>query len=359
MSDENHLGLMDSEQRQDAAMEQLGGSASDSETPQGEPQDRVGEALAQFEVSHIPEQQVAPPAGDVAAVLPAPAASGPGASSQDAAPGMSPEAATLHKALEPVFAKYGIGNASEAEARLADAALLYEIAEGKSSPAKLLNELASNGKWNSTQVGEVAHGLIAWLSERGFLTGPAPNQGTAAEKEGGPETSGSAGTAPPVVEKTGVAPDSLEQRVAAIERDRQASAERQAQAAKVLEERRVYDVFNSKIKDLCSANQIPAEDAEIYAQHVSGLVAGNREVLDRIAKGNFVDVQKFFAQIHHREIQRLQRWTNQQTRSKQARQDNAPRSPAGGAPPAPAGKMRRDLKSFEGRTSAALAEYDR
>ena len=355
------MDIMDSGQRQDAAMEQFGGSASDSETPV-EPQDRLGEALAQFEVSHEPEQHVPQAAGDAVAVLPAPAAHLPGTPGQETvgaqALGMSPEAATLHKALQPVLAKYGIGDAAEAEARLADAALLYEIAAGKSSPAHLLNELASNGKWSSTQVGEVAQGLITWLSQRGFLAESAPNQEVAAVTE-------SSVNDLPVVEKTalvenpGVVPGSLEQRVAAIERDRQASAERQAQAAKVVEERRVYDAFNSKIKDLCSANQIPAEDAGIYAQHVSGLVAGNREVLDRIAKGNFVDVQKFFAQIHNREIQRLQRWTNQQTRAKQARQDNAPRSTAGGAPPAPAGKVRRDLKSFEGRTSAALAEYDR
>jgi hypothetical protein len=251
---------------------------------------------------------------------------------------------TFKNELQPVMDQHGIPDAKELGLQLADSKVLYDIMGGKAAPSQLLDVMIQNAGWSRDQVQKVGQDLVGWLTKNGFLKDGAAVAGA---------KPGDAGFKDP-----------LEDRLNKIEQDRQSDQQRQQQQAEQQHQAKIFDSYSKEITRLVDGANLPKEDAEFFGREVRALLpaAGTNEfkaIVSRIEKGNFVDVQKAFAQIKNREVERLKRYTSRQTNSAQRRQNSAPRTPAGGAPPAPAGSAKRDLKSHEGRTAAALQEWDK
>jgi hypothetical protein len=249
------------------------------------------------------------------------------------------ELSTLKDSLVDAFSEFpglvddkGGVNVQEASLQLKDASILYDIMQGKGTPSALLEVMAKNGGWSDGQKQLIAQDLIGWLTANKYL-----KDGQAAAK------SGDAGLKDPV-----------QARLDKIEQERQ--TERQTQ-----EQQRVRahqeDVYNNKfmpeVKRLCTQKGVPAENVGDYAARIAAQVKGNKAIIGRIEKGNFVDVNKMFTQAYNAEVQRLQRWTKAQTKAADAKNKN-PRIPAGGATPAPGGSAKGvNVKDRDSRIAAA------
>lgn len=237
--------------------------------------------------------------------------------------------------VQPVMEKFGVPDASELTAQLSDSQVLYDIMSGKGTPSQLLEVMAQASHWTTEQRKGIAQDLIGWLTKNNYL------KGDAASKTGDPKFT-----------------DPLSKDVADLKKtlaDRDAAAEQQRVQTHQLE---VFKTVESKIADLCKAQKLsdPA-DVNYYLNQVAALVGGNKAIIGRIEKGNFVDIQKLFSQVHNAEVQRLTRHTAAQTRT-QANKAKNPRIPAGGAPPAPAAQAKRNLGDRDSRIAAATAQFN-
>jgi hypothetical protein len=224
----------------------------------------------------------------------------------------------------------GMPNMNEAALQLRDASVLYDIMQGKGTPSALLEVMGQNANWTPEQKQAIAQDLIGWLTKGGFL-----KDGQAAQPQAG-------------------AKDPVTARLDKIENERKTEQQRQEQQRVQTHQKQVFDTkFLPKVKELAKQKGVPEEDFADYATRVAGMINGNKAILARIEKGNFVDVQKFFTQVFNAEAARLQRWTKAQTAAAQKKTQN-PRIPAGGAPPAPAGSAKPiNAKSREDRIAAA------
>jgi len=227
----------------------------------------------------------------------------------------------------------GQPNLAEASLQLKDASVLYDIMSGKGTPSALLEVMAQNAGWNDQQKQAIAQDLIGWLTKGGYLK---DGQAAAAGKD-----------------KPGFK-DPVQERLDKIERERQ--TERQSaeqQRVKAHQEEVFKTKFLPNVEKLCTQKGIPKEDFSAYAGQIAQLIQGNKAILSRIEKGNFVDIQKFFTQVYNAEVARLLRWTKAQTAAADKKK-NQPRIPAGGAPPAPAGSAKTvNVKDRDSRIAAA------
>lgn len=214
-------------------------------------------------------------------------------------------------AVDAAFAEFNIPNVDEAKLQLSDAQVLYQIARGEAPASRLLDVFSQN--WQPQQVKAVANDLIGWLTKGGFIK------------------DGQAGQPPQAADATTQRLDKIENEQKT--REQQATAQReQARRDSVFKER-----FLPEVERLCKGRQIPDEDFPQYAGAIAELVKGNPAILKRIGNGNFVDVNRFFAQVHNAEVKRLERYTNAKMKQQQTKANQNPRIPSGGAPPAPAG----------------------
>lgn len=203
-------------------------------------------------------------------------------------------------------------NAQETGAQLKDASVLYDIMQGKGAPSSLLEIMAQNAGWTAEQKRAVAQDLIGWLQKSGYL------------KEGAP------------AQQPGVK-DPLTERLDKIENDRKTEVQRAEQQKVQQHQEKVFnEKFLPEVQRLCKQKGIPQEDFPDYVNAVAQQVAGNKAILARIEKGNYVDLNRFFTQKYNSEAKRLERWTKAQTAAADKKSKN-PRIPAGGAPPAPGG----------------------
>lgn len=246
--------------------------------------------------------------------------------------------------VQPVWDKYGIPDAKELDLQLADSKVLYDIMQGKGSPSQLLDVMTTSAGWTKDQVSGVAQDLIGWLTKQGFLKdGQAQNVG---------QTRGT----------DGKFKDPLEEKVENITKtlDQQKTEREQAQQRE--RQGKIFDSFTKKVGELMEAKGIDKEDLHYYGREIRALIppAQFDAVINRIEKGNFVDVQKFFDQIHTREAARLKRYSDKQVNNATRREKTTPRSPAGGNQPTPAaGQQKRNLQNRDDRLAAATAEWDK
>jgi hypothetical protein len=226
----------------------------------------------------------------------------------------------------------GAPDLQQASAQLKDASILYDIMAGKGTPSALLDVMAQNAGWKDEQKQAVAQDLIQWLTKSGFL-----KDGQAAVKK---------------ADDPGFK-DPLQARLDKLENENK-TREQQEAARKTAEHQE--NVFKTKflpqVEKLCQQKGVPKEDFPDYASRVASLIQGNKAILGRIEKGNFVDLHKFFTQVYNAEVNRLQRWTKSQTAAAAAKEKN-PKIPAGGASPSPAGSAKVAPKTRDDRIAAA------
>jgi hypothetical protein len=249
-------------------------------------------------------------------------------------------------AINEVFDKHGLVAAAEANGRspheeadlqLADANILYQIMRGERAPSNLLDTMVSVGNWNQGQRDAVASDLMAWLTKAGYL-----KDGAAATGEKKPAAkAGEPGFKDP-----------LEERLNKIESAQEKREREETERTQKAERDRVGKVFIDHVEKLCKDTGIAKEDMPFYASQVAALVNGNKAITDRVAKGNFVDIKKFFDTVHGRELQRLDRY-NKANLERQKNKNRNPKSPAGGSPAAPAGQAKRNPANREDRVAAA------
>ena len=224
-------------------------------------------------------------------------------------------------------------NLKEASLQLKDAAILYDIMQGRGTPSGLLEVMSKNSAWSDQQKQLIATDLIQWLTKGGYLKD--------GQAQGGKQQDGKFN-------------DPLTARLDKIESDQKTREQQAAQQREVSHQREVFDTkFLPEITRLCKQKGIPQEDVNDYAMAIAGKVNGNKAVIGRIEKGNFVDVQKLFTERYNAEVQRLKRWTSAQTKAADAKSKN-PKIPAGGAPPAPNGSAKTvNVRDRDSRIAAA------
>ncbi len=125
------------------------------------------------------------------------------------------------------------------------------------------------------------------------------------------------------------------------------------------ERQRVFATFTDKVKELGKATRLDGDEIEDYATRIAAKIGGDPKIIERIARGNFADVQRLFTEVHNRELERLKRNLDSQVASKTRRNQTLPKVPAGGAPPAPTATPKHSLATWEERTAAAREEWDR
>lgn len=250
---------------------------------------------------------------------------------------------TFRNEIQPVFDKYGIPDAKEADLQLADAAVLYQIMSGKAQPSQLLDVMVKTAGWSKDQVGSVANDMIGWLHKQGFL------------KDGAGQGSGQARG------QDGKFTDPAMERLDKLEADRKADQERQQQQVEQQRQTKIFDSFRTEVGKLMEGKGLDKEDLDYYGREIRSLIPAEQfnAIVNRIEKGNFVDVKRLFDQVHNREAARLKRYTDKTVKTAARTEKTAPRVPAGGAPPASAGQQKRNLQNRDERLAAAAQEWDK
>lgn len=247
----------------------------------------------------------------------------------------------FQKEHKPIFEKYGVPNAKELDLQLADSAVLYQIMEGKGTPSQLLETMAQAGNWSKEQQQSVANDLIGWLTKAGYLK----------EGQGGQAR----GT-------DGKFKDPLEERLDKLQKEREDEKRADSERKTADRKAKIFDTYRTELGKLAKEKNIDPADLEFYGQQVRLLIQPGKEFetfTSDIEKGNFVKLREVFAQVYNREVDRLKRFTNATTKTHERRVKSAPRVPAGGAPPAPAGQQKRNLSNRDERLAAAQAEWNK
>jgi hypothetical protein len=243
--------------------------------------------------------------------------------------------------VQPLMDKYGIPDPKEMDLQLADSKVLYDIMSGKGTPSQLLDVMAQNAGWSRDQQSAIAQDLMGWLTKHGYL-----KDGQGAQSRGA----------------DGKFKDPLEEKVSGIEKSIEDQRKAADQAKETERQTKIFNTFRDQVGKLIEAKGLDKEDLDYYGREIRSLIKPEQfnAIVSRIEKGNFVDVNKLFDQIHTRETTRLKKWSDKQVSNATRREKTQPRTPAGGGPPSPKdGQQKRDLRSSEGRQAAALEEWDK
>jgi hypothetical protein len=247
--------------------------------------------------------------------------------------------------VQPLMDKYGIPDAKEMDAQLADSKVLYDIMQGKGTPSQLLEVMATAGHWTKEQMAGVAADLKSWLAKNGHLEASqgAPQRGA-----------------------DGKFKDPLEERLDNFEKSQKEERERQerenSQKAESERQTKVFNSFREQVGKLMEGKKIDKEDLDYYGREIRSLIKPEQfnAIIARIEKGNFVDVNKLFEQIYTRESARLKRYADKQVNTATRQAKTQPRNPAGGGTPKPnAGQQKRNLQNRDDRLAAASAEWEK
>jgi len=147
--------------------------------------------------------------------------------------------------LQGIFAKYGISGTKDLDLQLADAHVFYQVGSGQVTAGKLMTTFLQ--MWPKETMDRVAKELVDWLTATGYLRADL-YKGTPEDKE------------------------------------------------------RISAAFLSAVERLCDEAQIAKAEWPWYAARVGSMVAGNKEIIDRIAGGDLTDLEQFFAQVHSRRV---------------------------------------------------------
>lgn len=224
------------------------------------------------------------------------------------------------------------------QAVLKDAAEFYAIADGKQSPDAMVQLLKQH--WPKA--------LDALASSAAAAVGM---------KLAKPEDLKEAGPKDPALE-----------RVEKMEREWKEAKEREDAQRVETHRRETFDKFTGEINKIVAKNFEGVEALEngkgvlaglgdLYMNRISLMINGNQEILGRIEKGNYTDVEKFATQVHNEMLGYLQAWSKALVARKSARDKGNPRIPANGAPPAPTGSPRKFNPANPDERMAAAAEY--
>ena len=145
--------------------------------------------------------------------------------------------------LDKVLQKYGITDPKDLDLQLSDAQVFYQVGGGKASAGALMTCFLR--MWPKETMDRVAKELINWLTATGYL-----------------QTNLWAGTSQ--------------------ERDRISLA------------------FIAAVEKLCAGALISKQEWIWYEEQIGAMVAGNRSVIEKVAAGDFSDIEQFFAQVHGR-----------------------------------------------------------
>ncbi len=232
--------------------------------------------------------------------------------------------------------KDGSPDLNEAKLQLSDASVLYQIMKGEAPPSRLLDTMAANSGWSAEQKQGIAKDLIGWLTKSGYLKGDAAAGG---QQQQQPAT------------------DATTRRLEALENERKTEKQQQQERQQQEHQQKVFTSFTTKLAEIATQKGIDKADHNFYIDKVAEQIKGNPAVIARIQAGNFVDVQRFFAQVYNAEVARMARYNKQQTAAAEKKANSNPRIPAGGAPPNPAGQQRPKPRTYEERTAAALEQF--
>lgn len=307
---------MDSQDRSDAAMALFSG---DDSTADGANAAGGAEGIAEAAGDGTGGQ-----GADDAQGAEADAAAGALTEEQLAADPRYQELSTFHDSVQPVLEQHGVPDAKELGLQLSDSRVLYDIMEGKGTPAQLLDVMAQNAAWSNEQKSAIAQDLIGWLTKGGYL------------KDG-------QGAAKTAADGKSVLADPLSEKVASLEKTINDGKAQQQTAERQAHQEKVFGQVTNKIGEFAKQKGITdPEDVGYYVSQIAAMVKGNAAIIGRIEKGNFVDIQKFFTEVHNADVRRLSRQSAALTRD-QGNKNKNPRIPAGGAPPAPAGSPTQKL----------------
>lgn len=239
--------------------------------------------------------------------------------------------------------RYKIDSTENLKAVLEDSFTLYDIAAGKKNVTELMDLFEKN--WDPATFKKVLNDLVAYAGEKGIEVGAAG--GGEPGKNGKGE------------------PTALEKRLAALEGRFQTDEQKKTQEAETKDRMdNVVAPLMKKVEELCGARDIKdAEDIKEYNIAVADAVGRMKpEEKDRITAqikaGKWGEVERLFTEYHNKMVARATRLANAKTDAALKGAAEIPRQPAGGSTPAPPAKGKRDLKTSEGRTDAALAEWN-
>lgn len=229
---------------------------------------------------------------------------------------------------------------------LTDAYTLYDIASGKKNVAELLTQLEKN--WKPEQAQKVFQDLANYAASKGVKI----DEKAAAEKPWEKETS----ALRKELDDT--------KRAAAAREEREVAQREQAERME-----KVVTPMIDKVTELCKAAGLdPKQDKDEiddFCNHISSAIGADKnkeKIIEQIKKGQWGEVERLYTEHHNKLVARAKRLGDTVLKQKLEKDKNIPKIPAGGAAAsqtkaATAGK--RDLKTSEGRTEAARAEWEK
>lgn len=234
---------------------------------------------------------------------------------------------------------YKIDSTENLKAVLEDSFTLYDIAAGKKNVSELMDLFEKN--WDPGTFKQVLSDLVAYAGSKGIEVGAGGDGGKKPDDN-------------PLAKEVA----ELRAKIEGGEK----SAKQEAETKDRMEN--VVAPLMKKVAELCGARDIKdAEDVKEYNIAVADAIGRMKpEEVNRIASqikaGKWGEVERVFTEYHNKMVARATRLANAKTDAALKSANEIPRQPAGGSTPAPPAKGKRDLKTSEGRTDAALAEWN-
>lgn len=241
----------------------------------------------------------------------------------------------------------------------ADAHALYNIVTGQAEVSALFNFLEDPNRYKVEVPQRIYTDIVNHLAKNQFLQSYLSANGLKVVKADFKLPDGTAPEAADLTKK----PEN--ERIAKLEGElaKQQTAEQQRKqneaAQKTAAERQVVEkAFVGKVTELFNAKGVDASLLNEYIKGVSDQVSGNPAILQRIAKSNWPDVQKFFTLFHNQMLTKAKKYAQQISSDKEKVRETVPKAPAGGSPPANGASTKRSFKTREERVAAVAADLE-
>lgn len=307
---------MDKSERMDAAQTML--EAADT-TSAPAPEKKPEAAAETTTRTAAPETPAKPAAAEAAPAAPKPAEAKPAEAKPAEVKPAEPQAA------DP----FGGRTPEQVRSALEDAEALYNVLDGK----------------------HPVDGLLKFIQE----SYPKVYEDLAAHFKGAKPAEG-AQPAAPANGANGVAKDGLGKDVADL-KERLDRQEQDAQrSARERQGRETASGFVKKVTELGKAAELDEKDIAEYCDVLSARIGRDQAALERVTRGNWVDVERLFNEFHGVQIDRAKRWADKQIEALRARDRALPKTPAAGSPPAPETR-RPNLTEKDSRVAVAMEQF--
>lgn len=200
--------------------------------------------------------------------------------------------------------RYEIPSLDELKLQLEDSNTLYDILTGQ-KPVDVLLETMRKAQ-PAEAFNRVMTDLVKYAAKQGFVEGVEEEEGAAAET-----------------------PREKELRIE-NERLRNQGAQNKAAQTANTERLAVAKKFEERLDTLLKKKGIEADDEVrgVYAKEVAQKIAGNKAILARIKKGQFVDVDKLFVEAHKTITSLTKKVAAKAVATHQVRSKTLPKTPA-------------------------------